>query len=465
MKKTVALCASTWGRFFWCFAALAHVLLAQTSSPQSTPFLRFRDAALGYHGPSDDFTNLTELKIGWFGPTNVNDPLHGDVWWAVNFAIEEANSRALQNVVPGSDSLSLPLRLIPRWAVDPWGSGISQLARMIYDQQPLALLGSIDSASTHLAEQVSVKTQVVLVSPIATDKSVTLAGVPWMFACAPSDAAIAQVLVREVLVSLKEAAAKTLEASPNPRLVLIACTDHESRMTVREVVKELSRNGRLPDYRFDVPPGAQNINEQMAAAKQARPAVLLIVAGPEDSARLVRAARMRISPGKEVVSEQSDESAGTSPTRAVARTVWPCQIFGTHAMARTLFIRLAGADAEGVRFPLLFLPDPTDAVAARFVERFARARGYPPDHAAALACDATRLLIEAIRRAGPNRGRIREAIVGLSPWHGVSGGIEFDGTGQNARKTLGMATVHNGIVTPMPAVLPRNVADPARAKP
>ncbi|MBK8478057.1 MAG: hypothetical protein IPL39_17660 [Opitutaceae bacterium] len=38
-------------------------------------------------------------------------------------------------------------------------------------------------------------------SPFTTDKSLTLAGVAWMFTCAPSDAAIARTLVDAVLAA------------------------------------------------------------------------------------------------------------------------------------------------------------------------------------------------------------------------------------------------------------------------
>ena len=121
-------------------------------------------------------------------------------------------------------------------------------------------------------------------------------------------------------------------------------------------------------------------------------------------------------------------------------------------MARAHFLRLAGKNAEGVRFPLLFVPDPGDAVTTRFVEQFSLVRGCAPDHAAALAYDTTRLLIEAIWRAGPNRARIREALFDLSPWKGIAGFIQFDGTGQNARTSIFRAIIRHGEVHPLPAV-------------
>jgi branched-chain amino acid transport system substrate-binding protein len=423
---------------------LSLVLLSDARAAE--PFLRLREATLGYHGPDDELTNLTEIRIGWFGPTNLNDPLTGDLWWAANFAIHEANEQG--GCLWNSELRSLPFRLIPRWAVDPWGTGVSQLTRMVYDEQPLALLGSVDSATTHLAEQVVAKANLPLVSPIATDKSITLAGVSWMFSCAPSDAAIARVLVDDVLARLKDGASSPARSSrreealtslggdgkgnrslltsaatsKKTRLALLACTDHESRMTTREVLKELSWRGRQPDFRFDVPTGGAVIAQQMSALEASRPAAVVIIAGAEDAARLVQAVKARV------------------PAAA---------LFGSQSFGRRRFLQLAGQTAEGVRFPLLFAPTAADTNAARFTGRFTAEHHRQPDYTAALTYDATRLLLEAIRRAGPNRARIREALMHLSPWSGIAGPIHFDGTGQNTRSNVCLGTIEAGAVVPL----------------
>ena len=399
-----------------CLASLPNTSAAQSADQNPAPRRpRLRDTTLGYNGPSDDLTNLTEIRIGWFGPSNLDDPLTGDLWWAANFALQEANTPPSDSRLPASDFLRLPFRLIPRWSVNPWGTGVSQLARMVYDEQPLALLGSMDSATTHLAEQVVAKAQLPLVSPIATDKSVTFAGVSWMFSCAPGDDAVARVLVEAVQAELKSPAGKT---------VLLATTDHESRMTARELMRQLSRGGRRPDFRFDVPPGAMDIVQQLQATTEAKPAVVVIIASAEDSARLTQAVR---------------EKVGTAA------------IFGGESMGRRRFTELAGSAAEGVRFPLLFVPNSADTTTAHFIERFTSEHHRPPDYTAALTYDATRLLVEAIRRAGPNRARIREALAQLSPWPGIAGTIHFDGTGQNTRTDLCLGTIRNGAVLPMTA--------------
>jgi branched-chain amino acid transport system substrate-binding protein len=283
----------------------------------------------------------------------------------------------------------------------------------------------------------------------------TLAGVSWIFACAPADDAIARVLVDAVLGA---------NASSAGKVVLLSSTDHESRMTSREVLAEFSRRGRLPELRLDFQPGTVDIAPQMRAMKEARPAAILIVAPAEDAARLVKAAREK------------------APSALV---------FGSHAMGRSRFLKLAANAAENVRFPLVCLPmnhwshavppsggprtanrlEPdlqteggsgsqgaireswslpmtadSDADAAGFTARFRAATGHLPDYTATLTYDATRLLLSAIRRAGPNRARLREALARTASWRGVAGTIHFDGTGQNARTQVCMGTIRDGMV-------------------
>jgi branched-chain amino acid transport system substrate-binding protein len=437
----------------WLFhSPFSAAALAESVPPAHTslPFLNLRQSTLDYHGPSINLTNWTELRIGWFGPSNLNDPLTGDLWWAANHAIQEANAQTTDHGTRNTDhggpisDLRLqtstfrippsafclppsPFRLVPRWSVDPWGTGVSQLTRMVYGEQPIALIGSVDSATTHLAEQVVAKANLPLVSPIATDKSITMAGVPWMFACAPSDAAVARVLVDEILATLD---------GQKGRLALLIATDHESRMIAREVLREFSQRQRPPDFRFDVPPGAADVTRQLSALAEARPAVVLLIAGVEDAARLARAVRNLSAP------TAANVLASSSPI-----------LFASQSAARTRFLELAGAAGDGIRFPVLAAApgNPTaGAVAVRFTEAFTAARQHPPDYAALLTYDATRLLLEAIRQAGPNRSRVRTALVDLSPWQGITGVIHFDGTGQNTRTNVRMATLRttNAFNTP-----------------
>ena len=276
-----------------------------------------------------------------------------------------------------------------RWAPDPWGTGVSQLTRMVYEERPVALLGSIDSAATHLAEQVVAKANLPLVSPVATDKTLTLAGVPWVFSCAPSDDAIVCPLADGILEALQQG---------NAGWVLLAATDHASRMTTRELTRETSRRGRGPDHRIEVPAGAAPTEQALDRIAAATPAAVAVIATAEDAAAWVQVLRPRLPAAR-----------------------W----FGGPTLGRRGFADRCGSAAEGIRFPPLFEPDRADAVTARFLARFIDARGYEPDYAAALTYDATRLLLDAIRRAGPARTAIRDALARSGPWKGITGPIQF----------------------------------------
>lgn len=418
----------------WLIAALP---LAEAENPQ--PFFRIRDEKLTYTGPEEDVAHESEVRIGWFGPYGSSNKPVLDPWHAAVMALEEANA---QGGLGG-----LPFRFLPRWTADPWRAGASQLTRMVYTDRPLAILGSVDSASTHLAEQIVAKAQLALVSPLVTDKSVTLAGVSWAFACAPSDDTIARVLANDILAVLDRQSGRAWTvssgghlssfdgepgperderrgpANPGVQLALLTGTDHESRMMAKEVVKELVLRKRPPGFRFEAPPAAAAIAAQVKALVDANPSAILIVATPEDAARLLLALRDGIS--------------------AVSAPAWDPVIFGAPSMGRARFLELAGRAADGVRFPLLAVPESHHGgreFVGRFTARFQRA----PDYAAVLTYDATRLLIEAIRASGQNRALLREQLHALSPWSGIAGTVRFDGTGQNMRTNLVIGTIREG---------------------
>jgi ABC-type branched-subunit amino acid transport system substrate-binding protein len=303
-----------------------------------------------------------------------------------------------------------------RWSENPWGSGISKLTRLVYEQGIWAILGSVDGPSAHLAEQVVAKARLPLVSPASTDKSVNLAGVPWMFSLAPADHLWVPVLVDTIL--------RQLESLEGKGLALLSGTDHDSRMATDQILDELAARDRGPALHLEFRPDGESSQTQLDLLESEEPGVILIVGGAEDSARLTSALR------------------AWDPTTT---------IFGTPQMARSLFVEVAGPAAEDVCFPLLSEPVGQEADGERFSRRLQRRSGTEPDWAAVTSYDATRLLVAAIRRAGPNRARIREALVALSPWQGITGRVEWDPVGQNLRPVTTLGTVRSGRVVPQPA--------------
>jgi len=71
------------------------------------------------------------------------------------------------------------------------------------------------------------------------------------------------------------------------------------------------------------------------------------------------------------------------------------------------------------------------ALRARFEKRYRARAGASPTPAAAQAYDAVRLLAAALRRSGPNRARLRDALAAFPSYAGASGVISFDHAGND----------------------------------
>jgi branched-chain amino acid transport system substrate-binding protein len=315
----------------------------------------------------------------------------------VSLAIEEANAEGGYR--------GLPFRVIPVWSENPWRSGISKVARLAYYDKVWAIIGGIDGPSTHLAEQVVAKALLTLISPASTDKTVNLAGVPWMFSALPGDHLAAPV-VGEALLARREP------------FVILAATDHDSHMFLVEFRKFLSTKGTGPIIEYEFKSGTRDFSELAERVARARAGAVVLLAGPSDSGRLLATLRDKGFAGR---------------------------ILGGPSMGRRAFLSSAGTASQGVLLPLL--DDPT-AGSHRFAEVFQTRFGVFPDFAAAQAYDSTHLLITAIRKAGLNRARIRDAVRELSPWEGVSGTIVWDPVGQNMR-TVRLGSIRRGRVLPL----------------
>jgi ABC-type branched-subunit amino acid transport system substrate-binding protein len=68
---------------------------------------------------------------------------------------------------------------------------------------------------------------------------------------------------------------------------------------------------------------------------------------------------------------------------------------------------------------------------AGFNQRYRQRFGAEPGIGAAQAYDAVRVLATSLRRSGPNRARLRDALAAVSAFAGASGVISFDHAGND----------------------------------
>ena len=89
------------------------------------------------------------------------------------------------------------------------------------------------------------------------------------------------------------------------------------------------------------------------------------------------------------------------------------------------------------------IPTAIDPLWQGFITRYESGYHEKPDHFAALAYDQMRILLDAICRAGLNKGRIRDALTGLTRYKGVTGDMIFDPNCKNIAP-LFLGRVHDG---------------------
>ena len=382
------------------FAGFAVVLLPVVlggSTAAEEPFRDLRKHAAAYAGPGRELpepTDIKEVLIGYFGPDDRAHLDGGDLWSAALLAIDEANREGGYK--------GKPFRLVARWSDNPWKSGALHVTRLIYVDEVWALVGGIDGATTHLAEQVVAKARLPLLSAASTDRTVNLANVPWMFSCLPGDQLQAPVLVARVAATVGKRS-----------FVEITTDDHDSRQFAVELSRALNQQQIAPQYHYTCKASAEDVAELIERTVQAAPAAVLCVADAHATAKLL--VRLR-------------EAGYRGP------------VFGGPAMGRHRFLQEAGHAAEGVVFPLLV---EREAASQPFREAFLSKCGREPDFAATGSYDAVQLLVAAIRQAGLNRARIGDALRELAPWSGASGTILWDNLGSN-RRPVRLGTIRGG---------------------
>ncbi|MHC4749929.1 MAG: ABC transporter substrate-binding protein [Planctomycetota bacterium] len=367
--------------------------------PGRKVFFDARTHQTTYAGPGRERpapNGITEVLIGYFGPNTPSHTEAGDMWRAACLAIEQANR--------SGGYKGLPFRLVTGWSENPWGSGVTQVTRMAYIHKVWAVIGGIDGPSTHLAEQVVAKARLTLLSPASTDKTVNLANVPWMFSCLPGDHLQAPVLARAIASQVEK-----------DSFLLVSAVDHDSHLFTVELVKCLAQQQLAPSYHFEINPRERDFTKLVERIAHTKADALVLIAGGEPSAHLIRAVRKKGFKGL---------------------------IFGGPCMGRHSFLKQTNKMAEGVIFPLLYTAGENSA---DFEEKFTSRFGHRPDYIAAHSYDAVRLLITAIRKAGLNRARICDAVRELSPWTGVTGDIKWGPLGGNSRD-VSLGIVRGGCV-------------------
>jgi len=337
---------------------------------------------VNYSGPGRDAGHDlegAEIKIGFLAP--LTGP-HLDEGKALLQAAQLALEDEAASPLPKGRRLSI----VPRDQSGPWGRASNEIVHLVYEDQAVAIVTSFEGASAHLAEQVANKAGIPIVT-LSTDPTTTQINLPWIFRLSPTDAQQARAFARDIYVARKL-----------KQVILIAENGHDGRVGSEEFQKAARELNASPVAQFVIDPTDWNPDSLVSQIMAQKPEALVFWTRHESAAELAPQFRKAFPTAPFYLCYQAAQGRPDT-TQGNTWIAAPC---------------LAG-----------------NALRASFEKRYRERAGAFPTPAAAQAYDAVRLLAAALRRSGPNRARLRDALAALSNYTGASGIISFDHAGNN----------------------------------
>lgn len=111
---------------------------------------------------------------------------------------------------------------------------------------------------------------------------------------------------------------------------------------------------------------------------------------------------------------------------------------GSDSWGSVELIKLGGADMEGQYFSTHYAPDIATPEAQKFIADYEAKYGSVPDDVAALTFDSFGLLFQALQSSGKidDREALRNALASITGYKGVTGNMEFKGTGNPIKSAV-----------------------------
>jgi ABC-type branched-subunit amino acid transport system substrate-binding protein len=348
-------------------------------------YRRFFTEEQAFRGPGRDDAapSVSSVKIG------ILAPLDGSRAATYGRRIEQGAMLALEDANDAGGFGGIPFEAVARNDLGLWGASSNELVAL-YEQGVWATVGSLDGANSHIMVRLALKLDMPIVNTATTDPTLTETAVPWIVRCIADDRQISYALA---LHMYRDRGLR--------RVALLRSNDRYGRVGTGELVDAMKRLGAPMVLELRFAPGRPDVDVQLERIRQSGADGIVVWGDAEDAAAVVQ--RLR--------------AVGLDQP-----------VFGPDPLGSLDFLRSAGASAEGVTAVYPFDPSSEDARYRAFASRYEARFGTPPDLYAAHAYDGMSMVVDAIRRAGLNHVRIRDALTGLDRFPGVTGTIPFDAT-------------------------------------
>lgn len=378
----------------------------------SEPYKRFFLEPVEYTGYGRHVTepeNVDKVKIGFIGPitktvsvatggASHEEPLGIKMLQGARLAIEKANTG-------GGYRKKIPYELVIKNDNGLWGASGNEIIDLAYKDKVWAILGTIDGANSHIAIRVALKIEIPIMNTGDTDPTFVETRIPWAFRNITDD--------RQMCYLLADFAFKKLNLK---RFAALRGSNRYGRMNIDEFRDAATRLGFpfLAEMQYDV--GDTDFSLQLRRIKNLNPDGVITIGDSYESALILK------------------------QMRDMGMDQW---FFGSDRMVTQEFIDIVGENHGHVAAGYPFDPTSEDSLYQQFIKDFYERFGEYPETYAAHGYDGMTMLIKAIEDAGLNRALIRDELVAMTPFHGVTGNKEHDATFGN-RSPASIAILKRG---------------------
>lgn len=340
-----------------------------------------------------------EIVIGEYGSLTGGQATFGQSTHnAVMLAVDEINS--------GGGVNNRKIRVITEDDQSKSEEAANAVTKLISQNNVVAVLGEVASSSSLAAAPICQSNKVPMITPSSTNEKVTQVG-DYIFRMCFIDPYQGEAMANFVFKQLKMKRAAIL---------IDVKSDYSTGLAANFERVFLANGGQIVGKQ-SYAQGDSDFRSQLTALKATNPEVVFVPGYYNDIGQIAIQAR----------------DLGMQQPLA-----------GGDGWESPKLFEIGGKALDGCFYSNHYhVDDPSPAV-REFVQKYQERYGAKPDALAALGYDATRVLAEAIKRAGTTDGpKLRDAIAATKNHRGVTGNITLDDK-RNASKPAVILTIANG---------------------
>jgi len=327
-------------------------------------------------------TAADEIRIGFTPPVTGTHAASGSLQVkAIKLALKEINAAG------GVNGKKIDLRIIDNQSTNP--GALAALQKAVDQEKVLAMIGCLYSTQV-FATSDATKNYGIPTFIGATNVNLTRQGNPWLFRVRPDDSVAASAMVKYIK-----------EDSKFTKIGILHDSDAFGTGGADLVEKGAKELGLTVVKREKSATAAKDFTAELLAMKNAG-AQVLIFYGHQEATAVIQ--------------------------RQVKQLGSPFQFLGSPSAASKDALNLAKEAAEGIWAVVDFVPGQSQEN-KRFAEAYKKEYNEVYDPLSIWTYDGLKILVDAIKKAGEDRDKIRQAILATQGYKGVQGTYSFSSNG------------------------------------